>query len=61
VSAATSLVTVNLTPTSLVTMARTPGLSNAHAQRPGGEQREPPVRWSVMLGSTKSLYNLVSP
>ena len=26
-------------------------LPNAHAQRPGGEHREPPDRWSVMLGS----------
>src|SRR6266446_5003584 len=28
------------------------------AQRPEGEQRDPPVRWSVMLGSA-SLYNLI--
>ncbi len=27
---------------------------NAHAQRPGGEQREPPGRWSVMFGSASS-------
>ena len=31
---------------------------NAHAQRPESEQREPPNRWSVMLGSA-SLNDLV--
>ena len=30
---------------------------NVHAQRPGGEQREPPGRWSVMLGSPLSLLD----
>ena len=31
--------------------------SNAHAQRPEGERREPPVRWSVMLGRPPSFNN----
>jgi hypothetical protein len=35
------------------------GAPNAHAQRPEGEQREPPVRWSVMLGSPTSVNDLV--
>jgi hypothetical protein len=30
-----------------------------HAQRPGSEQCEPPGRWSVMLGSTTLLNDLV--
>ena len=34
---------------------------DAHAQRPEGERREPPVRWTVMLGSVESLDNLVRP
>src|SRR6266542_150739 len=34
---------------------------NAHAQRPEGEQREPPVRWSVMLGGATSFNNLIRP
>ena len=34
-------------------------LPNVHAQRPEGEEREPPVRWNVMLGSVKSLNDLV--
>jgi hypothetical protein len=35
--------------------------SNAPAQRPGSEQREPPVRCSGMLGSRRSLDNLICP
>src|SRR6266498_4019454 len=31
------------------------------AQRPGGELREPPVRWSVRLCSVASLHNLIRP
>ena len=38
-------------------VADSDGLRNVHAQRPEGEQRETPV----MLGSVKSLYNLVRP
>jgi hypothetical protein len=33
---------------------------NGHAQRPGRASRAS-VRWSVMLGSVKSLYDLVRP
>ncbi len=40
---------------------RVSGLVQRHAQRPEGEQREPSVRWSMMLGGVKSLYNLVRP
>ncbi len=32
---------------------------NASAQRPEGKQREPPVRWSAMLGRSSSLNDLI--
>jgi hypothetical protein len=34
---------------------------NVHAQRPRCEQREPPVRCSVMLGGTTSFNHLIRP
>src|SRR3972149_10154612 len=36
-------------------------MSNAHAQRPEREQRERPVRCSVMLAGTTSVNDLIRP